>query len=84
MRPATAAPAAGRPRVVLDRADRQLLADALDRLLGLVVVVEEHLTVAAARSGTVPSAWTEARLDGLRAAASELRGQVLRAPLDGD
>lgn len=76
--------AAPKPRVVLDRHDRRELLAALERVLGLAAVLEDHLTVAAARSGTVPSAWTESRLDALRDAATELRGAIVHAPLDGD
>lgn len=73
-----------RDRVVLDSSDRARLVQLLDEIAGRTIALEETLAVAAVRSGTSLSAWTEARLDALRDAVAELRGQVLHAPLDGD
>jgi hypothetical protein len=72
------------PRVVLTHGERHRILEELRAVLATVEVVEEHLMVASARSGTAVSAWTEARLDALRVAAVELSQQVERAPLGGD
>lgn len=74
----------GRPRVVLSEGDRQLLARDLETLLGRVVAVEETITLAAWRSGTNPSEWTQKRLDVIRAHAVELAEAVQRSPAAGD
>lgn len=74
----------GRPKVVLSDTEKARLIVDLERTLGLVVGVEETLTVAAWRSGTNPSEWTEAQLDGIRDGATRLLEQVRRTSIDGD
>lgn len=77
--------AANHTRVSLTHLERDLLTRKLDDVAGLVVQVEEVLTVVAARNN-VPgySAFTEARLDEIRDAAYRLAEAVKNAPLDAD
>lgn len=74
----------GRVTVYLDHHDRARLLDELEGMVAHHQTVEEHLTVAAYRSGTTLSAWTESRLDTIRQAVSELREKVAAAPVRAD
>lgn len=74
----------GRPRVVLGDSEKAHLRHDLEAILGRLTAVEEILTVAAWRSGTSPSEWTEKRLAAARSATGELLERVLAHPIDGD
>jgi hypothetical protein len=69
---------------VLTSSERARIQKELVLIEASTEVVLEHLTVAAARSGTGVSEWTEARLDALIGAARELHDQVAVAPIAGD
>lgn len=72
-------------RVSLTHLERELLVQKLGGILALVTQIDDVLTVTAARAN-VPgySAFTEARLDEIRDAASRLGEAVRKAPLDAD
>jgi hypothetical protein len=73
-----------RPRTVLTASEQRRLSAELAGMRASSEVVIEHLTVAAARSGTTVSEWTWARLDALLAAVAELDQQVQHTPLSDD
>lgn len=70
--------------MVLGDLERTHLLHDLDVILGRCTALEEVLTVAAWRSGTNPSEWTEKRLSAIRGAVTELAEQVKTSPIDGD
>jgi hypothetical protein len=72
------------PRVVLTHSERVRIQRELVSIAAGTEVVVEHLQVAAARSGTAPSAWTEARIDAILDAVRQLGEQVIRTPVAGD
>lgn len=71
-------------RVVLTQDERELITRRLDKILIHTTQVKNILQVAAIRSGTELSAWTEARLDELDEANAALSRAVETAPLTGD
>lgn len=71
-------------RVTLRNSERARVLDELAQILARAATVEEHLEVAAARSQSVTSVWTEDQLNAMIGAARRLRDAVERAPLDGD
>lgn len=78
------APLATVHRYPLGHADAELLQTACTQVQALAVRMEETLTVAAYRAGTLPSAWVEARVDAIRDAATELAEAVRNAPITAD
>lgn len=69
----------GTARLSLSERDR-VLRD-LAEILARTGRVRDHLTVAARRAGTSPSSWSDAQLDALTAAASQLTMAAERAPV---
>lgn len=73
-----------RARVVLLNEERVMLRSRLEQVEDLALQAESFLEVAARRSGTGVSAWTEAQLDRIVEGARALRRAVSSASLDGD
>lgn len=73
-----------RPRTVLTSGERTRVLRELTGMRASTEVVIDHLTLAAARSGSEVSEWTWKRLDALLQAVVELHTQVQHTPLSGD